>query len=101
MFSSRFYRRVSRQSASINYVFAFCSSLIIYFFSSTSTVHAQQHNDLYEMIKNKIKQLVGNEASDSNYDFRDEDSFSRIVQLFLFAFLKTLADGGNWARRLK
>lgn len=30
MFSSRSYRRVSRQSASINYIFAFCASLIIF-----------------------------------------------------------------------
>lgn len=65
MFSSRFYRRVSRQSASINYVFAFCASLII-FFCVAFAVHAQ-HNDLYEMIKVSSSSVM--KSRNSNYDF--------------------------------
>lgn len=82
MFSSRFYRRVSRQSASINYIFAFCASLIIYFFAA-STVHAQ-HNDLYEMIKSKPALRVM-KSRIVIMNFRDDSFFQELFNYFAFA----------------
>lgn len=86
MFSSRLYRRVSRQSASINYIFAFCASLIIFCFAST--VHAQR-NDLRKMIKPsptprvmKSRIVIMIFRDDSRIFFRVQEFFNYICASF-------------------
>lgn len=79
MCSSRFSRRVSRQSASINYIFAFCASLIV--FLQLPIVHAQ-HNDLYKMIKATNSSVM--KPRNSNYEF--SRWFSYVVDFFSFFY---------------
>lgn len=91
------FRRVSRQSASINYIFAFCASLIVFF--STPIVHAQ-HNDLRRMIKATSSSVTKSRRVIMN--FRDDSStFILENRSIIFRLSLSSADGGNWAKEIK